>query len=120
MKWIDLSEEKLQRRGFVASRERATAADIVIDAIGGENPERTSRHARDGGKSGLRLGYSEGRKATIDVNNLKSGKRASMKSFSQFASAAGQAYAEGMDTIIPLLRIRPAVQTDRVKDLPAG
>jgi len=56
------------------------------------------------------LGYSAGRKATIDVTDLI-WKRATMKSFSLFAQPPA-AYSEAWDTIIPLLRsgaIKPIV-----------
>src|ERR1700733_3340095 len=73
------------------------------------NPERGSRRACCRGKSND-IGYSAGRKATIDVTDLI-WKRASMKSFSLFAQPPS-AYAEAWDAIVPLLRsgaVKPIV-----------
>jgi len=92
---IDLSEEKL--------------SDIVIDAIGGEILGEALSTLAMGG-SVTTLGYSAGRKATIDVMDLI-WKHASMQSFSLHAQPPA-AYAEAWDTIIPPLRsgaVKPIV-----------
>jgi NADPH2:quinone reductase len=73
----------------------------VIDAIGGEILSQALGALAMGG-SLTTLGYSAGRKATIDVTDLI-WKRANMKSFSLFAQPPA-AYAEAWHTIIPLLR----------------
>jgi NADPH:quinone reductase len=104
---IDLSEEKLS--DGVRRITEGYGADIVIDAIGGEILSEALGTLATGG-SLTTLGYSAGRKATIDVTDLI-WKRASMKSFSLFAQPPA-AYAEAWDTIIPLLRsgaVKPIV-----------
>jgi NADPH:quinone reductase len=58
-------------------------ADIVIDAIGGEVLSEALPTLAAGG-SLTTLGYSGGRKATIDVTDLI-WKRATIKSFALFA-----------------------------------
>ena len=104
---IDLSEEKLS--DGVRRITEGYGADIVIDAIGGEILSQALGTLAIGG-SLTTLGYSAGRKATIDVTDLI-WKRAGMKSFSLFAQPPA-AYAEAWDTIIPLLRsgaVKPIV-----------
>ena len=104
---IDLSEEKLS--DGVRRITEGYGADIVIDAIGGEILGAALGTLAMGG-SLTTLGYSAGRKATIDVTDLI-WKRASMKSFSLFAQPPA-AFAEAWDTIIPLLRsgaVKPIV-----------
>jgi NADPH2:quinone reductase len=104
---IELSEEKLSEG--VRRITKGYGADIVIDAIGGEILSEALGTLAMGG-SLTTLGYSAGRKATIDVTDLI-WKRASMKSFSLFAQPPA-AYAEAWDTIIPLLRsgaVKPIV-----------
>ncbi len=76
-------------------------ADIVIDAIGGEVLSEALGALALGG-SLTTLGYSAGRKTTIDVTNLI-WKRASIKSFSLFAQPQA-AWAEAWDIIVPLLQ----------------
>src|SRR5207253_1187671 len=63
-----------------------TPLDNVIDAIGGEILSQALGTLAIGG-SLTTLGYSAGRKATIDVTDLI-WKRANMKSFSLFAQPA--------------------------------
>ena len=81
---IDLSEEKLN--DGVRRITEGYGADIVIDAIGGEVLSAGLSTLATGG-SLTTLGYTAGRKATIDVTDLI-WKRASMKSFSLFAQPA--------------------------------
>src|SRR5216684_1741287 len=81
---IDLSEEKLS--DGVRRITKGHGADIVIDAIGGEILSEALSTLATGG-SLTTLGYSAGRKTTIDVTDLI-WKRASMKSFSLFAQPA--------------------------------
>src|SRR6266481_5941530 len=78
---IDLSEEKLS--DGVRRITGGYGADIVIDAIGGEILSEALGSLAMGG-SLTTLGYSAGRKATIDVTDLI-WKRANMKSFSLFS-----------------------------------
>src|SRR5712664_3102617 len=84
-------------------------ADIVIDGIGGEVlSEALGALALDG--SLTTLGYSAGRKATIDVTNLI-WQRASIKSFILFPQPQG-AWADAWNVILRLLRsgaIKPIV-----------
>jgi NADPH:quinone reductase len=104
---IDLSVEKL--KDGVRRITEGYGVDIVIDAIGGEILGEALGTLATGG-SLTTLGYSAGRKATIDVTDLI-WKRASMKSFSLFAQLPA-AYAEAWDTIVPLLRsgaVKPIV-----------
>jgi NADPH2:quinone reductase len=96
---IDLSEEKVSEG--VSRITEGYGADNVIDAIGGEILSQALGALAMGG-SLTTLGYSAGRKATIDVTDLI-WKRANMKSFSLFAQPPA-AYAEAWHTIIPLLR----------------
>src|SRR5712692_7306924 len=85
---IDLSEEKLS--DGVRRITKGYGADIVIDAIGGKILSEALGTLAMGG-SLTTLGYSAGRKATIDVTDLI-WKRANMKSFSLFAQPA-EAYS---------------------------
>jgi NADPH2:quinone reductase len=104
---IDLLEEKLS--DGVRRITKGYGADIVIDAIGGEILSEALGTLAVGGNL-TTLGYSAGRKATIDVTDLI-WKRASMKSFSLFAQPPS-AYAEAWGAIVPLLRsgaVRPIV-----------
>src|SRR4030081_922792 len=78
---IDLSVEKLS--DGVRRITEGYGADIVIDAIGGEILSEALRTLALGGIL-TTLGYSAGRKSTIDVTDLI-WKRASIKSFSLFA-----------------------------------
>jgi len=84
-------------------------ADIVIDGIGGEVlSEALGTLAPDG--SLTTLGYSAGRKATIDVTNLI-WQRASIKSFVLFAQPQA-AWADAWSVIVRLLQsgaIKPIV-----------
>jgi NADPH2:quinone reductase len=84
-------------------------ADIVIDGIGGEVlSEALGTLAMDG--SLTTLGYSAGRKATIDVTNLI-WQRASIKSFILFAQPQA-AWARAWNVIVALLQsgaIKPIV-----------
>jgi NADPH2:quinone reductase len=81
---IDLSEEKLS--DGVRRITGGYGADIVIDAIGGETLSEALGTLAMGG-SLTTLGYSAGRKATIDVTDLI-WKRANIKSFSLFSQPA--------------------------------
>jgi NADPH2:quinone reductase len=104
---IDLFEEKLS--DGVRRITKGYGADIVIDAIGGEILSEALGTLAVGGNL-TTLGYSAGRKATIDVTDLI-WKRASIKSFSLFAQPPS-AYAEAWDVIVPLLRsgaVKPIV-----------
>jgi len=104
---IDLSVEKLSD-----GARRITGgygADIVIDAIGGEVLSEALSTLATGG-SLTTLGYSAGRKSTIDVTDLI-WKRASMKSFSLFAQPA-EAWSAAWTVIFPLLQsgaVKPIV-----------
>jgi NADPH:quinone reductase len=104
---IDLSVEKLS--DGVRRITEGDGADIVIDAIGGEILGEALGTLAMGG-SLTTLGYSAGRKATIDVTDLI-WKRASMKSFSLFAQPA-EAWNAAWSLIIPLLQsgaVKPIV-----------
>jgi NADPH2:quinone reductase len=104
---IDLSVEKLS--DGVRRVTEGYGADIVIDAIGGEILGEALGTLATGG-SLTTLGYSAGRKATIDVTDLI-WKRASMKSFSLFAQPA-LAWSAAWSVIIPLLQsgaVKPIV-----------
>jgi NADPH2:quinone reductase len=76
-------------------------ADIVIDAIGGEILSEALSVLAPGG-SLTTLGYSAGRKATIDLTDLI-WKRATMKSFSLFAQSSA-AWEKAWNVIVPLLQ----------------
>jgi len=104
---IDLSEEKLS--DGVRRITSGYGADIVIDAIGGEILGEALSTLASGG-SLTTLGYSAGRKATIDVTDLI-WKRASMKSFSLFAQPA-EAWSTAWSVIVTLLHsgaVKPIV-----------
>jgi len=106
-KVIDLSEEKL--RDGVRRITEGYGVDIVIDAIGGEIlGEALGTLAMEG--SLTTLGYSAGRKITMDVTDLI-WKRASMKSFSLFAQPA-EAWGTAWSVIFSLLHsgaVKPIV-----------
>jgi len=104
---IDLSVEKLS--DGVRRITGSYGADIVIDAIGGEILSEALGTLATGG-SLTTLGYSAGRKATIDVTDLI-WKRASMKSFSLFAQPA-DVWSTAWNVIFPLLQsgaVKPIV-----------
>jgi NADPH2:quinone reductase len=104
---IDLSEEKLS--DGVRRITKGYGADIVIDAIGGEILGEALRTLASGG-SLTTLGYSAGRKSTIDVTDLI-WKRATMKSFSLFAQPA-EAWNTAWSAICSLLQsgaVKPIV-----------
>src|ERR1700680_722849 len=104
---IDLSVEKLS--DGVRRITEGYGADIVIDAIGGEILSEALGTLALGG-SLTTLGYSAGRKSTIDVTDLI-WKHASMKSFSLFAQPAG-VWSAAWSVIIPLLKsgaVKPIV-----------
>jgi NADPH2:quinone reductase len=104
---IDLSEEKLS--GGVRRITDGYGADIVIDAIGGEILSEALGTLAIGG-SLTTLGYSAGRKTTIDVTDLI-WKRASMKSFSLFAQLP-DAWSTAWSVIFRLLQsgaVKPIV-----------
>jgi NADPH:quinone reductase len=104
---IDTSLEKLS--DGVRRITGGYGADIVIDGIGGEVlSEALGALAMDG--SLTTLGYSGGRKATIDVTNLI-WRRASIQSFNLFAQPQA-AWADAWNAILPLLQsgaIKPIV-----------
>ena len=104
---IDTSSEKLG--DGVRRITGGYGADIVIDAIGGEVlSEALGALAMDG--SLTTLGYSGGRKATIDVTNLI-WRRSSIKSFNLFAQPQ-PAWTDAWNAILPLLQsgaIKPIV-----------
>jgi NADPH:quinone reductase len=84
-------------------------ADIVIDAIGGEILSEALSTLAAGGTL-TTLGYSAGRKATIDVTDLI-WKRATMRSFALLAQPPA-AWEEAWNTIVPLLQsggVKPIV-----------
>jgi NADPH2:quinone reductase len=104
---IDLTGEKLGDgvRRITGGR----GADIVIDSIGGDVLGEALGALASGG-SLTTLGYSAGRRATIDVTDLI-WKRATIKSFSLFAQPQA-AWEEAWHTIVPLLQsgaIKPIV-----------
>jgi NADPH2:quinone reductase len=104
---IDVSREKLG--DGVRRMTDGYGADIVIDAIGGEDLSEALATLAPGG-SLTTLGYSAGRKTTIDVTDLI-WKRASIKSFSLFAQPQA-AVIEAWKVIAPLLQsgaIKPIV-----------
>ena len=104
---IDTSFEKLG--DGVRRITGGYGADIVIDGVGGEVlSEALGALALDG--SLTTLGYSAGRKTTIDVTNLI-WQRASIKSFMLFAQPQA-AWADAWNAIVPLLQsgaIKPIV-----------
>ena len=101
---IDMSFEKLS--DGVRRITGGYGADIVIDGVGGEVLSEALGALALGG-SLTTLGYSGGRKATIDVTNLI-WQQASIKSFILF----GQPQADAWNAIVPLLQsgaIKPIV-----------
>jgi NADPH:quinone reductase len=104
---IDLSVEKLS--DGVRRITEGYGADIVIDAMGGEILSEALGTLAIGG-SLTTLGYSAGRKTTIDVTDLI-WKRASMKSFSLFSQPA-EVWTTAWSVIFPLLQsgaVKPIV-----------
>src|ERR1700730_6789603 len=104
---IDLSVEKLS--DGVRRITEGYGADIVIDAIGGEILSQALGTLAIGG-SLTTLGYSAGRKTTIDVTDLI-WKRASMKSFSLFAQSA-EVWSAAWSAIFTMLQsgaVKPIV-----------
>ena len=104
---IDLSRETL--KDGVRRITGGYGADVVIDAIGGEILSDALSTLAMGGTL-TTLGYSGGRKATIDVTDLI-WKRATMKSFALLAQPPA-AWEEAWNTIVPLLEsgaIKPIV-----------
>jgi NADPH:quinone reductase len=104
---IDTSVERLG--DGVRRITEGYGADIVIDGIGGEVLSQALGALAMGG-SLITLGYSGGRKATIDVTNLL-WKQASIKSFILFAQPPA-AWADAWNTIVSLLQsgaIKPIV-----------
>jgi NADPH:quinone reductase len=95
---IDTSSEKLGQG--VRRITEGYGADIVIDGIGGEVLSEALTVLAPGG-SLTTLGYSAGRKTTIDVTDLI-WKRASIKSFSLFAQPQSL-WTETWNVITPLL-----------------
>jgi NADPH:quinone reductase len=104
---IDTSFEKLG--DGVRRITGGYGADIVIDGIGGEVLSEALGAIALGG-SLTTLGYSGGRKATIDVTHLI-WQQASIQSFILFAQPPA-AWVDAWNTIIPLLQsgaIKPIV-----------
>jgi NADPH2:quinone reductase len=104
---IDLSEEKLS--DGVRRITGGYGADIVIDSVGGEILSEALGTLAMGG-SLTTLGYSAGRKATVDVTDLI-WKRANMKSFSLFSQPV-EVWTTAWSVIFPLLEsgaVKPIV-----------
>jgi NADPH2:quinone reductase len=104
---IDTSVEKLS--DGVRRITGGYGSDIVIDGVGGEVLSEALETLALGG-SLTTLGYSGGRKTSIDVTDLI-WKRASIKSFSLFAQPPA-AWDTAWGTIVPLLEsggIKPIV-----------
>jgi NADPH2:quinone reductase len=104
---VDLTVEKLG--DGVRRITGGYGTDIVIDAIGGEILGQALGTLAAGG-SLTTLGYSAGRRATIDVTDLI-WRRASIKSFSLFAQPAS-AWKAAWSVILPLLQsgaVKPIV-----------
>jgi NADPH:quinone reductase len=104
---IDLSSETL--KDGVRRITGGYGADVVIDAIGGEILTDALSTLAMGGTL-TTLGYSGGRKATIDVTDLI-WKRATMKSFALLAQPPA-AWEEAWRATVPLLQsgtIKPIV-----------
>jgi NADPH:quinone reductase len=104
---IDTSIEKLG--DGVRRITSGYGADIVIDGIGGEVLSEALGALAPGG-SLTTLGYSGGRKATIDVTNLI-WQQASIQSFILFAQPHA-AWVDAWNVIVPLLQsgaIKPIV-----------
>jgi len=94
---IDTSSEKLA--DGVRRITEGYGADIVIDGIGGDVLSEALTVLAPGG-SLTTLGYSAGRKSTIDVTDLI-WKRASIKSFSLFSQPLSS-WTETWNAIVPL------------------
>jgi len=104
---IDTSRERLV--DGVGRITGGYGADVVIDGIGGEVLSEALRTLAQGG-SLTTLGYSAGRKTTIDVTDLI-WKQASITSFILFAQPQA-AWADAWKTIVALLQsgaIKPIV-----------
>jgi len=104
---IDTSSEKLS--DGVRRITGGYGADIVIDGVGGEVLSEALATLAPSG-SLTTLGYSAGRKTTIDVTDLI-WKRASMKSFSLFSQPA-DVWSTAWSVIFSLLRsgaVKPIV-----------
>ena len=104
---IDLPGETLS--GGVRRITDGYGADIVINAIGGEILSEALSTLAVGGTY-TTLGYSAGRKATIDVTDLI-WKRATMRSFASLVQPPA-AWEEAWRTIVPLLQsggVKPIV-----------
>ncbi len=104
---IDLPGETLS--GGVRRITDGYGADIVIDAIRGEILSEALSTLAVGGTY-TTLGYSAGRKATIDVTDLI-WKRATMRSFASLVQPPA-AWEEAWRTIVPLLQsggVKPIV-----------
>jgi NADPH2:quinone reductase len=105
---IDLSVESLT--GGVARITDGRGVDVVIDSVGGAlTGQALATLAVDGVL--ISLGYSAGRKTTIDVTDLI-WKRASMRGFSLFAQSRA-IKAAAWATILSLLtsgRVKPIVE----------
>jgi NADPH:quinone reductase len=105
---VDLGTE-----GLAAGVRRITAArgvDIVIDSIGGTVTSEALSSLSLGGVL-ITLGYSAGRKTTIDVTDLI-WKRARMEGFSLFAQSP-TAIASAWGHIIPLIvggSVKPIIE----------
>ena len=110
---IDLSEEKLS--DGVRRITKGYGADIVIHAMGGEILSEALSTLAMGG-SLTTLGYSAGRKTTIDVTDLI-WERASMRSFSLFAQPA-EAWGTAWGVIFSVTSLRRG-QAHRGEDVPA-
>jgi NADPH2:quinone reductase len=114
---IDLSETKLGEG--VRRITNGYGADIVIDSVGGEILSEALGALAMGG-SLTTLGYSAGRKSTIDLTDLI-WKRAVMRSFSLFAQPQAM-WTAAWDAILPLLRsgaVKPIVaKTFALEDAP--
>jgi NADPH2:quinone reductase len=104
---IDTSREKLS--DGVRRITGGYGADIVIDGIGGEVFSDALGTLAPGGRL-TTLGYSAGRKTTIDLTDLI-WKQASIKSFILFAQPQA-AWVDAWNTVVPLLQsgaIKPIV-----------
>jgi NADPH2:quinone reductase len=104
---IDLSADKLGEG--VRRITGGYGSDIVIDAVGGEILSEALGTLAMGG-SLTTLGYSAGRKSTIDVTDII-WKRASIRSFSLFAQPP-EMWTAAWNAIFPLLEsgaIKPIV-----------
>jgi|SRR6267143_2520697 len=94
---------------YMATVVLRAIVDIVIDGVGGEVFSEAPATLAPGG-SLTTLGYSAGRKTTIDVTDLI-WKQASIRGFILFAQPQA-AWADAWNVIVPLLRsgaIKPIV-----------